>query len=275
MPPKKVTVILLIASLTLLASNSARGQALVSARVLSSEGPVEIQRRAQGEAALQKIAYRVNDELLAGDVIKTFKGGRLVLGLADGSQAIIGEKTTVEITDLGQSPRTIFNLLRGKTRIKIEKMGGRPNPYRVNTPTAVIAVRGTLFDVFATEKETQVFVYEGVVAVSNLTAPEAPVILSPGQRTRVDQARPPATPSRFRPDHNDDTFKPRQPGRDQNAPGRGEHDAARGERDAGGRSPAQPGNAPRQGAPSADRPSPGGQPSGERRPPEQPLPDND
>ncbi len=99
--------------------------------------------------------------MAAGDVIRTFKGGRLVLGLSDGSQAIIGEQTTVEITDLSRSPRTIFNLLRGKTRVKIEKMGGRPNPYRVNTPTAVIAVRGTLFDVLVSEKETQVLAHEG------------------------------------------------------------------------------------------------------------------
>jgi hypothetical protein len=63
---------------------------------------------------------------VVGDVIKTFKGGRLVLGLSDGSQAIIAEQTTVEITDLSRSPRTIFNVLRGKTRIKIEKMGDAP-----------------------------------------------------------------------------------------------------------------------------------------------------
>src|SRR5207253_2390830 len=134
-----------------------------------------------------------------GDVIKTHKGGRFVLGLADGSQAIISENTTVEILDLSRSPRTIFNLLRGKTRIKIEKVGGRPNPYRVNTPTAVIAVRGTLFDVFATEKDTQVFVHEGEVAVSNLLVPERTVICSPGQRTRVQQAQPPEAPSHFQP----------------------------------------------------------------------------
>src|SRR5205085_10706753 len=168
---------LLITGVVLFAASNAQAQTLVSARVLGSEGPVEIQRRAQGAAV--KISYRVNDELLAGDVIKTFKNGRLVLGLSDGSQAIISEQTTVEITDLSLSPRTIFNLLRGKTRIKIEKVGGRPNPYRVNTPTAVIAVRGTLFDVFVTEKETQVFVHEGEVAVSSLAMPQAPVILSP------------------------------------------------------------------------------------------------
>ncbi|HEY0546967.1 MAG TPA: FecR family protein [Pyrinomonadaceae bacterium] len=215
---KRATVtFLLISSIVVLVSISVRPQTLVSARILSSDGAVEIERRAQGQPAFVKVDYRVNDELVAGDVIKTAKGGRLVLGLTDGSQAIIGEKTTVEITDLSKSPRTIFNVLRGKTRIKIEKVGGRPNPYRVNTPTAVIAVRGTLFDVLVSEKETQVFVHEGQVAVSGLKAPEMPVILEPGQKTRVPMAESPEAPSNFQPGRNNDSFTPRmQPDREPN-----------------------------------------------------------
>jgi len=258
---------LLIASIAFLAAINAPAQTLTSARILSSTGPVEIQRRAQGQTALMKISYRVNDELLAGDVIKTLKGGRLVLGLTDGSQAIISELTTVEITDLSKSPRTIFNLLRGKTRIKIEKVGGRPNPYRVNTPTAVIAVRGTLFDVLVTSKETQVYVHEGEVAVSSLIAPEAPVILSPGQRTRVQQAQPPESPSHFQPGRNDDTFKPHPTDTGPNAHNKGPNDAFPDEHGANGPAPGAHGNPPNQGAPPP--PPPGGQSGGSGRPPEE------
>jgi hypothetical protein len=207
---KKVLIIcLLVSSLPCLVRTRARAQSLVSARVLSSDGPVEIQRRGQGQPGLTKIAFRVNDELAAGDVIKTLKAGRLVLGLSDGSQAIIAEQTTVEITDLSRSPRTIFNMLRGKARVKIEKMGGRPNPYRVNTPTAVIAVRGTLFDVLVSGKETRVLVYEGEVAVSNQASPPALVILPAGWSTRVRQDQPPDSPTTFRLDRRNDTFEPR------------------------------------------------------------------
>ncbi|MBV9958559.1 MAG: FecR domain-containing protein, partial [Acidobacteria bacterium] len=202
---------LLLPAIILFAFMSARAQTLVSARILSSSGAVEIQRRTQGQSAFTKVEYRVNDELLAGDMIRTARGGRLVLGLADGSQAIIGEKTTVEILDLSRTPRTIFNVLRGKTRVKIEKVGGRPNPYRVNTPTAVIAVRGTLFDVLVSEKETQVFVHEGQVAVSSLSMPDMPVILDSGQKTRVPLSDSPEAPSRFQWGRNNDDFAPRQP----------------------------------------------------------------
>jgi hypothetical protein len=214
---KRILLSWLLISAGLFASINAQAQTLASAKILSSTGSVEIQRRSpQNQAALLKIAYHVNDELLAGDVVKTGAGARLVLGLLDGSQAIIGEKTIVEIADLSKSPRTIFNVLRGKTRIKIEKVGGRPNPYKVNTPTTVIAVRGTLFDVIVSEKETQVFVHEGEVAVSNFARPDLPVILSPGQRTRVQQARPPEPPSRFQPGRNNDTFRANTRDRDLN-----------------------------------------------------------
>lgn len=233
---------LLLPFIILCACVSARSQTLVSARILSSSGAVEIQRRPQGQPAFTKIDYRVNDELRAGDVIKTARGGRLVLGLADGSQAIISEKTTVEILDLSRTPRTIFNVLRGKTRVKIEKVGGRPNPYRVNTPTAVIAVRGTLFDVLVSEKETQVFVHEGQVAVSSLSAPDAPVILDPGQKTRVPQSDSPEAPSAFKWGRNNEAFGARLP---TSGPGSGGQNGGQ-----------QNGNPPRDGGPNNQPSSP-------------------
>ena len=205
---KKLTIAcLLVSTIALLASADAHGQSLASARILSSEGGVEIQRPSQSKGLLTKIAYSVNDELFAGDVIRTLRGGRLVLGLTDGSQAIIGEQTLLQIMDTSSSPRTIFNVLRGRTRVKIEKVGGRPNPYRVNTPTTVIAVRGTLFDVIVEDGRTEVFVHEGEVAVSNISRPEATVTLLPGQRTRVFHTQPPETPMRFQPGRNDGTFR--------------------------------------------------------------------
>ena len=134
-----------------------------------------------------------------------------MLGLADGSQAIISENTTVEIKDAKNSPRTIFNILRGKTRIKIEKLGGKPNPYRVTTPTTVIAVRGTIFDVFVKGDKTEVFVVEGEVSVTNLFVPDREVILTPGQFTRVEKEQPPRPPSPYKTERNNNFFSERRP----------------------------------------------------------------
>jgi hypothetical protein len=191
----------------MLATGRVGAQQLSSAKVLSIEGQVEIRRQPDGQPRIQKIAFKVEDELKAGDTIITGRNGRLVLGLADGSQAVIAPQTTVVIKDLSHSPRTLFNIIRGKTRIHIEKLGGQPNPYRVNTPTAVIAVRGTIFDVLVERDETQVFLHEGEVEVTNLILPDQPVILLAGQMTRVLTERLPTIPGSFKVGRTDGAFK--------------------------------------------------------------------
>lgn len=220
--------------IAVMSAAEAKSQNLASAKILSSSGSVQITRQTAGGAS--RVKLRAGDELFAGDVIKTGAFGRVVVGLKDGSQAIISENTTVEIKDTNNSPRTIFNVLRGKTRIKIEKLGGKPNPYRITTPTTVIAVRGTIFDVFVKDDETKVFVVEGEVSVANLLLPEQEIILTPGQFTRVQKEQPPHPPKPFKPGRNDEGFKPvaeqrrggtpsgdpseDNPGRSGNTPGR-------------------------------------------------------
>jgi hypothetical protein len=235
-----------------------QAQELVSAKVLSSEGPVEIRRVFNNQVQAQKIAFKEEDKLNAGDTIVTGKKGRLVLGLSDGSQAVIAPQTTVVIEDLSQSPRTLFNVIRGKTRIHIEKLGGQPNPYRVNTPTAVIAVRGTIFDVLVENEETQVYLHEGAVSVFNLRIPDQPILLSAGQMTRVMLQRLPNQPNTFKTGRNDNSFRSQQPaGPPQNngriAENSGKPDAGRGD--------ARPNGGPPQASGRDNRPNTvGGQP---------------
>jgi FecR protein len=195
------------ASVLVSGAGHVRAQELISAKVISSEGQVEIRRQSSDQPKIQTIAFKVEDELSVGDTIITGRNGRLVLGLSDGSQAVIAPQTTVLIRDLSLSPRTLFNVIHGKTRIQIEKLGGRPNPYRVNTPTAVIAVRGTIFDVLVEEDETQVFVHEGEVAVNNKVLPDQQVFLFAGQMTRVLMERLPNLPGPFKPGRNNVIFK--------------------------------------------------------------------
>lgn len=205
----KILFVVFLACINLLTlgGRGTQAQELVSAKVLSIEGQVEIRRTPGNQLQAQKIAFKIEDKLSAGDTIVTGRGGRLVLGLSDGSQAVIAPQTTVVIEDLSRSPRTLFNVIRGKTRIHIEKLGGQPNPYRVNTPTAVIAVRGTIFDVLVEKEDTQVFLHEGVVAVTNLRLPDQPILLSAGQMTRVSMQREPIPPATFKEGRNDGTFK--------------------------------------------------------------------
>jgi len=69
-------------------------------------------------------------------------------------------------------------------------------------------VRGTIFDVLVDRNETQVFLHEGQVAVTNLNMPDQPILLFAGQMTKVLLQRPPDQPNTFRDGRNDGMFRP-------------------------------------------------------------------
>ena len=71
-------------------------------------------------------------------------------------------------------------------RVKINHFAGKPNPYRMNSPTASIAVRGTEFSIEVdAEGDTQVVVYEGAVEVASLADPDRRVLIEAGRGVLV------------------------------------------------------------------------------------------
>jgi len=65
------------------------------------------------------------------------------------------------------------------------------NPYRINSPTASIAVRGTEFSVIVEQtSETEVIVYDGLVEVASLTDPQDAVLVHPGSGVIVRPNHP-------------------------------------------------------------------------------------
>ncbi len=252
MVPTRFRFLCQLCAAVLMLSGAASAQQLVSARITAIEGQVEIRRYPGNQPVPVKIAFKVEDRLSAGDTIITGKNGRLVLGLSDGSQAVIAAKTRVVIQDLSQSPRTLFEVIKGKTRIQIEKLGGQPNPYRVNTPTAVIAVRGTIFDVLVEDDHTEVFLHEGEVAVTNLRLPNQPILLSAGQTTRVMMQRPPNPPGSFKPGRNDGNFRMTEAGRGGQGNGKIADTSGRGSDPNGNRPGERRGGAPSTGGSQPD-----------------------
>ena len=108
-------------------------------RVSSLHGPVGW--KAVSGTAFTPLAAS-NQIVRTGDEVSTGLGGTLMLGLPDGSYMVISENTTLTIQDYS-SPNLIsfVNLMMGKVRFYIQRLGGAPNPYRVLYPTALIAVR--------------------------------------------------------------------------------------------------------------------------------------
>lgn len=118
-----------------------------------------------------------------GDWVDTRPGGRVVISLSDGSAVVVQPGTVLMIKDYraASSLRELFEIVLGTVRVKINHLGGKPNPYRLNSPTASIAVRGTEFNVLVgAEGDTNVEVFEGAVEVSNLSDGGQPAVIERG-----------------------------------------------------------------------------------------------
>jgi hypothetical protein len=161
-------------------------------RVSSVYGPVEWKTVSAAHfVPLQQSTQMVR----VGDEIRTGPGGTLMLELADGSYMVVSENSTLTIQEFWTpNLHNLVKLVMGKVRFYIQRLGGKPNPYSVQTPTALIAVRGTTFEVTVEDVNTIVTCIEGRVAVETIGYPDREVILETGSHTLVRPGLPPVTP---------------------------------------------------------------------------------
>jgi hypothetical protein len=130
------------------------------------------------------------DRLRQHQTVITGPDGYAKFQLSDGSifevysNSKVVFRETPGITDL-------LDLFIGRVKVFIEHSKG-PNPKDVKTPTAVISVRGTVFDVAVQDADgtTYVTLDEGVVDVRNLTAPGPSVLLNPGESILIEPNKP-------------------------------------------------------------------------------------
>jgi len=124
------------------------------------------------------------EQLPAGTILDT-GGGRLLLQLSDGSEVIVRAHTRLQVQQPSLSDPSYFQLLLGRIRALINKRTGGAMPFELGTPSAVIAVRGTQFDVEVNSRNvTEVDVVDGLVEVYGRNG-EGSVLLEPGFSTRV------------------------------------------------------------------------------------------
>lgn len=132
--------------------------------------------------------------LAAESTIET-KKGNLLLELQDGSQVLVKPHSRVVLKDPNQGKGFYLELLIGKVVNRIQKRLGNTPSFRMGTPTAVVTVRGTRFEVEVNKKlRTYVVVYEGLVEVAGLFGTAPPVMVRPGFITNVGRDREPAQP---------------------------------------------------------------------------------
>jgi hypothetical protein len=178
--PKACEVLILSVIVLACTAMPARGQVTpVEARIASVSGAALVSNGGPAPTAAQR-----GDVLFPGEEIDTRGGGHLTIELTDGSLVLVRPGSRVLLKDFraANTLRELFEVLLGRVRVKINHFGGKPNPYRINSPTASIAVRGTEFSVAVNGVgDTEVIVYEGLVEVTSLTNPQNKVLVHPGQ----------------------------------------------------------------------------------------------
>lgn len=115
-----------------------------------------------------------NMDLMPGDKIETKKESRCEITLKTGDIVRVDANSlfTLEMVEASEnSTKAESSLGIGKIWTNIKKILSDDGYFKVKSPSAVIAVRGTIYRVDANEDTTtQVVVYDGEVAVSPHTA---------------------------------------------------------------------------------------------------------
>jgi hypothetical protein len=137
-------------------------------------------------------ALSVGDLVQAQQIILTGPDGYAKFQTSDGSTFEVYPSSNVIFRKNPGSLRDLLDLFVGRIKVHIQRLGGEPNPNRIMTPTAVISVRGTIFDISINDDDetTIVSVEEGSVEVRHALKPGAPKIVNAGETLHVYKDEP-------------------------------------------------------------------------------------
>ncbi|WP_166404908.1 FecR family protein [Desulfonema ishimotonii] len=163
-------------------------------KITSVEGRADI--TSPGDAARTATA---GDTLSIGDIVRTKSNAKADIEFIDGSILRLGESARVEIAEYlfenGQT-RARLRLFRGKIQNIVNKARGlfghsSPNRFEVQTPTAIIGVRGTRFFTYHQAGISGAMFMEGKGYCYSLSRPDRIAAIIAGQAMTVANARTP------------------------------------------------------------------------------------
>ena len=127
---------------------------------LSPQGAVEMRTGPQDAW----YAVSAPTALRAGSEVRTGRDASAEIDFSDGSKVRLASDTSFNV-DQAESAESRFTLLRGK--IQAAFAGLFSSKIRLRTPTAVCAVRGTVFELSADDKDTAISMAEGLIEVKD------------------------------------------------------------------------------------------------------------
>lgn len=159
-----------------------------AAKVVTLTGQVSVLKDSQ------PIALEVGDAVQVRQLIITGPDGSAKFQVSDSSTFEVYPNSQVIFRKNAPNWRDLLDVLVGRVRVHIEHlMNNQPNPNRVLTPTAVISVRGTTFDISVQDEDetTTIEVEDGLVEVQHALLPRGnPKMLTSGESIRVYKHEP-------------------------------------------------------------------------------------
>lgn len=196
---------LLLSLLTATTSLGAEAYDQPIGSITALEGEVYLYHKGEKGDALQEVRAMLGDAIYLYDHVLTEKRSRVQVLFDDESLLNLAEGTYIQITEHVYSPEknrrsSIFRLMMGKVRGIVGRyFAGAGSGFTVNTPTAIIGVRGTHFVVDATriDETTVVCVDTGSDLIVRNAREEVSgeVMLTGGMMTRVPEGRAPTPPA--------------------------------------------------------------------------------
>ena len=125
-------------------------------------------------------------------IVKTGADGYARFQVFDGSTFEVFPNSQVVFRANPPSWKDLLDVVIGRVKVYIQHLPGVPNPNNVSSPTAVISVRGTVFEVNVEDEDGTTFVSvdEGLVAVRSKAPAGGEVLLQPTESIRVFKNQP-------------------------------------------------------------------------------------
>ena len=154
--------------------------AAAASRAVATLVEGEVQMMPGGDNTWKKL--EANGILKVGDKVRVLDKGRLELVLDNRSVLRLAANSTLELKEVERKPKKEtyrFALSIGKLWTRVTRLFGAGSKYQVETPTAITAVQGTVYDLLVDPYQlTRVRVHSGNVQVYNPFAGD----LAPGQK---------------------------------------------------------------------------------------------
>jgi len=177
---------LLLAALVVVCLAPLAGQSTAAARLVLMTGRVSV----LNDGA--EWALSLGSVVKPQQMIITGPDGYAQFQVSDGSTFEVFQNARMQFRANPPNWQDLLEVLIGRVKVHIQHWGNIPNHNRVSTPTAVISVRGTVFDVVVEDDDytTLVSVEEGVVAVRHQHQPGDAKELRAGESIRVFMNQP-------------------------------------------------------------------------------------